>query len=158
MTFDWNYNKDVKDGFEIIPEGKYRIRVKSVEKDKSKSSGNDMLKLQFEVSGYSSLLFWYITFNRNEPDKTDRMLKSFYKSFAGVAEGDRDTRNWVGKVGACTVKHEEYNGRMTAKVGYLIPADKQDDLPIWTSPDGITANADGYMSIAEGADIDVPFE
>ena len=40
-------------------------------------------------------------------------------------------RQWIGKVGAVRVKHEEYNGNMTAKVAYVINRKKQDKLEPW---------------------------
>ena len=42
----WDYERNESNGFEPIPEGKYRIRIKEAEKAVSKS-GNDMLVLKF---------------------------------------------------------------------------------------------------------------
>lgn len=126
----WNYEREESKGFEVIPEGKHRIRVKSAEKTISKN-GNDMLSLQFEVSGYTSTLYHYIVFMTDKPEITNRMLTQFFDSFKDIPEGDFNTAHWVGKVGACTIKHEEYNGDTRAKIGYFIHKDKQTDLPKW---------------------------
>ena len=61
------------------------------------------------------------------------MLTQFFDSFKGIPEGDFDTSHWIGKTGACTIKHEDYNGEKKAKVGYFIPAEKQADLPAWVN-------------------------
>ena len=104
----WNYERE-ESSFEVIPEGNYRIRISKAEKAQSKS-GNDMLALQFDVSGQNSMLYHYIVFLQDRPEITNRMLTSFFDSFKDIADGDFVLDNWIGKVGACRVKHEEYNG------------------------------------------------
>ena len=44
----WEFKREERQ-FEVVPEGRYRIRIKSAEKAMSKN-GNDMLVLQFDVS------------------------------------------------------------------------------------------------------------
>lgn len=152
----WSYKREESKSFNTnIPEGKHRIRIKSAEKAVSKT-GNDMLALQFEVSGYNSTLYHYIVFLSDRPEITNRMLTQFFDSFKDIAEADFDTSHWIGKVGACTVKHEEYNGNTNAKVGYFISANKQDDLPPWKEAG---TDESGYMSTDSAAKVDeeVPF-
>jgi hypothetical protein len=127
----WQYQREEKNSYTTnIPEGKHRIRIKSAEKAVSKS-GNDMLALQFDVSGYNTSLYHYIVFLQDKPEITNRNLTQFFDSFKDIPDGDFDTSHWIGKVGACTVKHEEYNDNINAKVDKFIPADKQGDLPPW---------------------------
>lgn len=126
----WKFERNESTNFEIIPEGKHRVRIKSAEKAISKN-GNDMLVIQLEVNGYTSTLYHYITFMDDKPEITNRMLTQFFDSFKDIPEGDFNTANWIGKVGACTVKHEEYQGETRAKLGYFIHKDKQGDLPLW---------------------------
>lgn len=153
----WEYKRE-STSFEPIPEGTYRVRIKQADKAMSKK-GNDMITLQFEVSGSKQILYHYITFMDDRPEITNRMLTQFFDSFKDIPEGDFDMRKWVGKVGACKVKHEEYNGNMQAKIHYFISVDKQKDLPPWKEPDGIGTDADGYMDV-DGSGIDdlPPFE
>lgn len=155
----WSYEREERK-FEVLPEGVYRIRVRSAEKAVSKS-GNDMLVLQFEVSGSNAILYHYITFMDSRPEITNRMLTSFFDSFKDIAEGDFNMQNWIGKVGACKVKHEEYNGDTTAKLSYFIHKDKQGDLPPWKEPENSEGSAGTKSSIegfADATDIgDVPF-
>ena len=150
----WNYQRE-ETQFEVLPEGQYRIRIKSAEKTQSKS-GNDMLALQFEVSGSNSILYHYIVFLADRPEITNRMLTQFFDSFKDIPEGEFDTAKWIGKVGACKVKHDEYNGNKTAKVSYFIKAEKQGDLPAWKEPDD-----DGdWLTIAKSVQEDkgLPFD
>ena len=129
----WKYTREESTGFEVLPEGQYRIRIKSADKAVSKS-GNDMLALQFDVSGSNAVLYHYIVFMSDRPEITNRMLTQFFDSFKGIPEGDFNMKNWIGQVGACKVKHEDYNGNPQAKIHYFIHKDKQGDLPAWIEP------------------------
>lgn len=151
----WSYKRE--EGFPLIPVGTHRVRIRDVEKTQSKS-GNDMLKITLDVSGQDASLFHYIVFMPDNPAMTNRMLTQFFDSFADIPEGQFDTRAWLGKVGACTVKHEEYNGDMTAKIGYFIKANKQKDLPPWQEPprranDPTTTD---FMSVSPASEDDLP--
>ena len=128
----WEFKRE-ETQFEVLPEGQYRIRIRSAEKTQSQN-GRDMLALQFDVSGSNSILFHYIVFMQDRPEITNRMLTQFFDSFKDIPEGDLNTDNWIGKVGACKVKHDEYNGNKTAKVSYFIKAEKQGDVPPWKEP------------------------
>lgn len=156
----WDYNREESSGFSTnVPEGKHRIRIKSAEKAVSKS-GNDMLVLQFEVSGYNATLYHYITFMNDKPEITNRMLTQFFDAFEGIDDGDFVMEHWIGKVGACTVKHEEYNGNVNAKLHYFIKADKQADLPPWQEPsnsNGSMSDADGFLNVPDGVIEELPF-
>lgn len=143
----WSYKRE-EQSFEPIPEGIHRIRIKSAEKAMSKN-GNDMLAFQFEVSGRSQILYHYIVFLDDRPEITNRMLTQFFDSFAGIPEGDFDMRKWIGKVGACKVKHEEYNGNMQARISYFVSASKQDSLPPWKEANGVTVDKDGFMHVGD---------
>ena len=157
----WEYKREEQQ-FELLPEGKYRVRIASAEKKKSKSD-RDMLALTFEVSGYNRKLFHNIVFLDDKPQITNRNLTQFFDSFSGIKDGDFDTSHWVGQVGACTVKHEEWNGEMRERVGFFISADKAKELPAWVEPAAkATASAPTYGATGAGfedlaADDDLPF-
>ena len=148
----WNYTRNESEGFSVLPEGDYKVRIKTAEKAVSKS-GKDMLKLEFEVSGTNNLLFHYIVFLEDRPEITNRNLTNFFDSFAGIPEGDFNTANWVGKVGACHVKHEEYNGEPQARVHYFINASKQGTLPAWKEPEKKANSSDSTTSTNGGNDV-----
>jgi hypothetical protein len=131
----WEYQRtESENNFKPIPEGVHRVRVAEVEKAVSKN-GNDMLKIKLDVSGYPGYLFHHIVFMPDRKDITNRMLTSFYDSFKDIKDGELDLSKWKGKVGACKVKHEEYNGEMQARVHYFVEANKQGDLPAWKEPE-----------------------
>lgn len=146
----WNYQREERK-FETLPEGKYRVRIKSADKAVSKS-GNDMLVLQLEVSGSTKVLYHYIVFMFDKAEITNRMLTQFFDSFKDIEKGDFNINNWIGKVGAAMIKHEEYNGEKREKISYFIAADKQGDLPAWQNPDGTKVDADGFMDVADDFD------
>lgn len=150
----WNYQREERK-FEALPEGKYRVRIKEADKAVSKS-GNDMLALQLEVSGSTKILYHYIVFISDRPEITNRMLTQFFDSFKDIEEGDFNMNNWIGKVGAVMLKHEEYNGEKRERISYFISADKQGDLPAWQNPDGTKVDADGFMEVSDGLS-DLPF-
>lgn len=153
----WEYKREESTSERmVIPEGEHRIRIKSADKAVSKS-GNDMLKLTFEVSGYNSLLFHYIVFMADRPEITNRMLTQFFDSFKDIPEGDFDTSHWIGKVGAAKVKHEEYNGNKSAKIHYFIRANKQNELPAWREPTNNTASTGNAEMIVTPPTEDLPF-
>ena len=151
----WEYKRE-EQTFAPLPEGKYRVRIKEADKAKS-SKGNDMLILQLEVSGSTKILYHYITFMPDKAEMTNRMLTAFFDSFKDISEGDFNMNNWIGKIGAVKIKHEEYNGEMSEKISYFIASDKQDDLPPWKNPDGTTVTADGWLQMPEGATDSLPF-
>lgn len=133
---DWKFQREEQQ-FEVLPEGKYRIRIKSADKAVS-MSGNDMLAFQFEVSGKPQILYHYIVFLDNRPEITNRMLTQFFDSFKDIKEGDFNMANWIGKVGACVVKHQDYNGNPSAKISYFLKPEKRTDLPAWQEPNSDT--------------------
>ena len=145
----WDFKRE-ENQFKPIPEGKYRVRIKDADKAVSKN-GNDMLVLQLEVSGQKSILYHYIVFLVDKPEITNRMLTQFFDSFKDIPEGDFNMSQWIGKVGACTVKHDD-EGR--AKVGYFINVNKQAELPAWKEPYG---EGGGTPAQAEIQDEEIPF-
>ena len=158
----WNYQREESAGFAPIPVGDHRIRIAKAEKTTSKSSGNNMLALEFEVSGYNSKIFHNIVFLPDRPEITNRNLTQFFDAFKDIADGDFNTQNWIGKVGACRVKHEEYNGNTNAKVHYFIHKDKQGGLPAWQEPangsQSVMGGGNGVnVDVAAGIDDEVPF-
>lgn len=157
----WNYQRDESRGdFKPIPEGEHRIRIKAAEKAVAKT-GKDMLSLTFEVSGYNSKLFHNIVFLPDRPEITNRNLTQFFDSFKDIPEGDFDTSHWIGKVGACRVKHEEYNGDTRASIQWFIHRDKQGNLPAWKEPENgseaIMGAGAPNVNVPANVDDEVPF-
>lgn len=136
----WEYKREER-SFEEIPAGRYRVRIVNAEKAVSKNSGNDMIVLQLEVSGYQSLLWNYIVFLPDRPEITNRMLTQFFDSF-GIEEGNFNLATYIGKAGAAQIKHDE-EGR--AKLHYFLKKGSQaeQDLPPFKSVRSDTGSAGG---------------
>jgi hypothetical protein len=141
---EWKFERQERE-FETIPVGKHRIRIASVDKAISKS-GNDMLTIKFDVSGYSSKIWHYIVFLIDHPEITNRNLTQLFDSF-GIPDGDFDTNKWVGKVGGCMTKEDEYG----VKIRYFLTKKQQEELPPWKD------TGDGKVKFEELSDDDYPF-
>lgn len=151
----WQYKRE-EQSFEQVPVGKHRIRVLNADKAVS-SKGNDMLALQFEVSGMNNILYHYIVFLNDRPEITNRMLTSFFDSFKDIKEGDFNMQNWIGKVGACKVNVDKNDPDRT-RLSYFIPADKQGELPAWKEPSASIGRAVAEMGVgAKLEEEDIPF-
>ena len=85
------------------------------------------IPVKLALSGQWMSVWYYIVFLDDRPEITNRNLTQVFDSF-GMDEGDLCIANWVGKAGACTIKHDE-EGR--AKVGYFIKKSRQAELPPW---------------------------
>lgn len=152
----WEYKREESNNFEVIPEGKHRVRIDKAERTVSKS-GKDMIALTLAVSGYNSSIFHYIVFLPDRPEITNRNLTQLFDAFTGITPGDFDVSHWEGKAGACVVKHEEYNGNTNAKVRYFLKADKAKDLPEWKEPSNSTKEpaptespvGNGFVNVSE---------
>lgn len=156
----WNFNADEVEEreFKPIPIGDHRIRIADVEEQVSRN-GNDMWKFTFEVSGYNSKLFWYLVFMPENSKMTNTNLSNLWKSF-GIKQGDMNCNAWIGKVGACHVAHQEYNGEQQARVGYLLTNEKKiSNLPPWKDPENSNLVGDDVVpDWATETDYSTPFD
>ena len=127
-TFDPSqYNER---NFDLIPAGDYRLRIADVT-EKTFKSGNSGYEITMDVSGHASKVWFYLVLDASNPAQTNQRIGEFFDSFAinGVNLGSG--KQWVGAVGAGRIKHDEYNGKTSAKVAYLIARNRQDKLPAW---------------------------
>ena len=156
MAIQWQFSSEdyEEKSFAPIPVGDYRVRIQSAEEQTS-GSGKQMIKLTLDVSGYSSTIWHYIVFMPENQKLTNQKLGELWNSF-GIPQGNFNLQQWVGKVGAAKVKHEEYNGEPSAKVAYFINKDRQDKLPAWKELNN--ANSSGnFEEIPTPTDDDLPF-
>lgn len=152
---NWNFNAaDYEEqSFKPIPVGDHRVRIASAE-EKVSGKGNQMIVLTLEVSGHSSKIWHNLTLLTNNQKLTNQKLGELWNSF-GIPQGNFNLQQWVGKVGAAKVKHEEYNGESNAKIAYFINKDRQDKLPAWQEPN--KSNSGGFEAIPTPTDDDLPF-
>ena len=156
MSINWNFNSAEYEetSFKPIPVGDHRMRIASAEEQTSQS-GNQMIKLVLEVSGYQATIWHWIVLMPDNQKLTNQKLGEFWNSF-GIGQGNFNLQSWVGKVGAGKVKHEEYNGSTNAKVTYFISKDRQERLPPWQEPKKASAGG-GFMEMGDLNDLDLPF-
>ena len=133
INFQYNASEYEEKSFQLIPEGDHRIRIAEVVEQTS-SSGKQMLKFTFDVSGYSSKLFYYLVFDPSNSKMTNQKIGDLYKCFDITNPNINMYPQYVGRVGACRVKHEDYNGEKTARVWYLLNKQAQAKLPAWKEP------------------------
>ena len=140
--------------FSIIPAGDHRVRIEDVV-ERTFNSGNEGYEITLAVNGYSSKLWFYLVLNKADTKQTNQNLGAFFECFGIGSSHLGNGQQWVGKVGGVRVKHEEYNGSMSAKVHYLLNKAKQEELPPWQ---GNTASAQpqaqGYVEVNPD---DLPF-
>ena len=134
MSINWNFNANdyEEQSFKPIPVGDHRMRIASAEEQTS-STGKQMIKIVLDVSGHNATIWHFIVFMPENQKLTNQKLGELWNSF-GIPQGDFHLNNWVGKVGAAKVKHEEYNGEMTPKIAYFINKDRQEKLAAWQEP------------------------
>ena len=131
---NWSFNPaDYEEqSFKVIPVGEHRVRIASAEEQTSKS-GNQMIKLILDVSGYNSTIWHWVVFMPDNQKLTNQKLGEIFNSF-GIQPGNLNIATWIGKTGAAKVKNEPYEGEMTAKIAYFINKDRQDKLSAWVEP------------------------
>ena len=140
--------------FQTIPAGDHRVRIADVAEKVSKN-GNDMFEITLEVSGYSSRLWYYLVLDKSDAKKTNQRIGDFFNSFGINDHNLGNGKQWIGKVGAVRVKHEEYNGSMSAKVAFVINRKGQDKLPPAKFSSSATP-ATGFQATTVAAE-DLPF-
>ena len=150
---NWNFDSSMyeEQSFKPIPIGDHRVRIASAEEQTS-NSGRQMIKLVLEVSGYNATIWHFIVFMSENQKLTNQKLGELWNSF-GISQGNFNLNTWVGKVGAAKVKHEDYNGEPNAKIAYFINKDRQDKLPAWKEPNGVSSSGFEEVSSID----DLPF-
>lgn len=131
---NWKFDctQYTEQSFKPIPVGDHRVRIASAEEQTSKS-GNQMIKLVLEVSGYNATIWHFVVLLQDNPKLVNQKLGELWNSF-GIQQGNFNLQQWVGKVGAAKVKHELYDGEPQPKIAYFINKDRQDKLSAWVEP------------------------
>lgn len=128
---NWNYSEqEYKESKITIPAGKHRVRFASITPKISKTSGNQMYEIVFDVSNYAFKIYYYLVFAPDNTSRVNGSLGAIRDSFGVNPSVDPEVTppGWVGAVGAANVKLDE-EGK--PKISYFIEKDKQTDLPAW---------------------------
>ena len=130
---NWNYdaNDYNENSYVVIPEGIHRARISKAE-EKTYSSGREGVAITFDISGYSGKVFYNLVFMAEDKAQTNQKLGSLFNSFD--IQPSMNLSTWIGKVGAISVKHEEYQGEKQARFHYCVNRNKQENLPAWKEP------------------------
>lgn len=123
---NWNYNPNEYSArnFEPIPEGDYRVRINNV-KEKVFSTGNEGFEITLDVPGHAGKLWYYLVLDYSDSLKTNQRLGMFFDSFAICDTNLSHYSDWVGRDGAVRVKHNMYNGTITAGVVFCLSRSQQ---------------------------------
>ena len=153
MAIQWQFTSEdyEEKSFKPIPVGDHRVRIQSAEEQTS-SNDRQMIKLVLDVSGYNSTIWHFIVFMPENQKLTNQKLGELWNSF-GIQQGNFNLQQWVGKVGAAKVKHEDYNGEPNAKIAYFINKDRQDKLPAWQEPNNASATTTGFTPVDDPNDL-----
>ena len=129
-NWTFNPNEYTVNDYAPIPTGDHRVRINDVV-EKRFSSGNEGFEITLDVSGHNGKLWFYLVLDPTDTKKTNQRIGTFFESF-GIGDFDLSHyRGWIGKIGGVRVKHEEYNGSMSAKVAFCLSRKNQDKLPAW---------------------------
>ena len=133
----WNFDPNMyqENDFTIIPAGDHRVRIIDV-MERTFNSGNEGYEITLAVNGHNSKLWFYLVLDASDPKKTNQRIGDFFNSFGITDHSMGSGKQWIGKVGAVRVKHEEYNNAMSAKVAYVLNRKNQDKLAPWKNPAG----------------------
>ena len=154
---NWNFDPSQysEKNFEIIPQGDYRARIADVQEKKFRS-GNEGYEITLDINGYNSKMWFYLVLDPSNAAATNQRIGDFFNSFGITNTAMGTGKQWIGSVGAVRVKHEQYEGKNTAKVAYCIARARQDKLPAWKNPTGATAPQAAPTATVEIPD-DLPF-
>lgn len=142
---NWHYNPANynADSYQLIPPGKYRVRIENAEETTSKSSGKPMIKMTLKVSGYNSKIWKYIVLDDTNEEKiaqSNNWLGSVYDSF-NIPQGSMNLQEWKGKVGAAEIINKLGDDKvMKAELKWFISRKRQDTLPVWQENPGTKVN------------------
>lgn len=153
---NWNFDPSQysEKNFEIIPQGDYRARIADVVEKKFRS-GNEGYEITLEINGYNSKMWFYLVLDPSNVAATNQRIGDFFNSFGITNTAMGTGKQWIGSVGAVRIKHEQYEGKNTAKVAYCINRARQDKLPAWKNP--TTATQAAPANTVEIPD-ELPFE
>ena len=151
---NWNFDATQyrEQDFQIIPVGDHRVRIEDVI-EKRFNSGNEGYEITLSVNGYNSKLWFYLVLDASNIERTNQRIGEFFNSFGITNTAMGTGKQWIGSVGAVRVKHEEYNGNMSAKVAYCIAKNRQDQLAPWRTSDAVQTTTNSFAPVEPPTDL-----
>ena len=157
MAWIFNPNDYEEKDFAPIPAGEHRVRIEDVVY-KTFKSGNPGYEITMDVSGQASKVWFYLVLDESNRAQTNQRIGEFFDSFGITGTGMGSGKQWVGSVGAGRIKHDEYNGKTSAKVAYLIGRNRQDKLAPWKEIGNGTTKAAPAAQPQVEIPSDLPFD
>ncbi len=140
----WNYDpNNVATSFELIPEGIHRVRIAKADDEKpTRKTGEPMITLTLDVSGYNGTLGFWIPFLSANPGITNARLKEVAEGFGcqvDDGQGGVPFKSWLGKIGVVEVEHvpqQKDPNKMAAQIKRVLSfAEARElSLPNWQEP------------------------
>jgi hypothetical protein len=156
MAWVYDPSQYSEKNFEIIPQGDYRARIADVAEKKFRS-GNEGYEITLDINGYNSKMWFYLVLDPSNVAATNQRIGDFFNSFGITNTAMGTGKQWIGSVGAVRVKHEQYEGKNTAKVAYCINRARQDKLPAWKNLTGATTAPQAAPTATVEIPDDLPF-
>lgn len=124
-----NPNTYTQCNFIEIPEGNHRVQICNVRIKTTKDK--KCFEITLKVSGHHSKFWYFLWYNPERPDKTNRDFKLFFESFQIYDYDIKHYKDWIGKQGAVCVKHSFDKLNYKAYVYYCLTGEQKDKLPPW---------------------------
>lgn len=130
--FDNNPNTHVERNFIEIPEGNHRVQICNVKVERFRFE-KKCFEITLKVSGHHNKLWYYLWYNPEYPDRTNREFGMFFESFQIQDFDIKHYKKWIGHNGAVHVEHSTNMLKLnyTSIVKYCLTDEHRDNLPPW---------------------------
>lgn len=126
-----NPNTYTQCNFIEIPEGNHRVQICNVRIKTTKNK--KCFEITLKVSGHHGKLWYFLWYNPEEPEKTNRDFALFFESFQIYDYDIKHYKDWIGQQGAVCVKHSfnKLDYTYKAYVYCCLIGIQKDNLPSW---------------------------
>ena len=128
-----NPNTYTQNNFIEIPEGNHRVKIFNVKVERFRFE-KKCFEITLKVSGHHGKLWYYIWYNPDYKERTNRDFAMFFESFQIQDFDIKHYKDWIGKSGAVYVNHVVNRltyDNYTATVVCCLTGEKRDKLPPW---------------------------
>lgn len=125
-------NTYVEHNFIEIPEGDHRVQICNVKVERFRFE-KKCFEITLKVSGHHNKLWYYIWYNPETPERTNRDFAMFFESFQIQDFDIKNYKSWIGHSGAVNVAHSRDILKLnySAVIRYCLIGKHRDNLPPW---------------------------
>jgi|AACY02.16.fsa_nt_gi Protein of unknown function (DUF669). len=105
-----------------VVEGNYEVTIVDAVETVSKSTGNDMIRLQLEVAEHGVILFDYLVAAPKSEWKINAFRRALGETVTPGETVEIDAAKLVGRKLPAKLRVEEYQGRTSNKIDAWLPA------------------------------------